>query len=266
MRDPLPDDPAGLPPLPVAVRRLIEAGCASWGVILDERAMAALDAHARLLLAWTAAINLTAVRLPERLAVLHVLDSLSAVPLLRRAVGPRPRLADIGSGGGYPALPLAIVLPASQVVLIESIGKKARFLEVASAAVGRVLGADGTAPDLHVERRRAEALAGPDGRCGVFDVVTVRAVGSLAHLAALGLPLLRPGGLLVAWKRDAGDGALEAEVGEARPIIARLGGAPPRVETVRVPPGATGLEGHRLVLVRAGRGGAPASGRSRLLG
>lgn len=265
-RDPLPDDAAGLPPLPVAARSLIEAGCAAWGVILDEPQLAALDAHARLLLAWTASINLTAIRDPERLAVLHVLDSLSAVPLLRRWVGPGPRLADIGSGGGYPGLPLAIVLPASRAVLIESVGKKARFLEVASAAVGRALGWDAAAPELQVERRRAEALAGPDGRRGSFDLVTVRAVGSLARVAALGLPLLRPGGLLVVWKREAGDGALQGEVREARATIARLGGAAPRVEPVPVPPGVTGLEDHRLVLVEAGPAGAPATGGSRLLG
>ncbi len=250
LRDPLPDDAATLPPLPAAVRGLVEAGGAAWDVTLDERMLAALDAHARLLLAWTSAINLTSVRDPERLAVAHVLDSLSAVPLIRRWVGGAPRLADIGSGGGYPGLPLAIVLPASRAVLIESVGKKARFLEVAATAVGRALGGHGAV--LEVERGRAEALAGPGGRRASFDLVTVRAVGSLARVAELGLPLLRPGGLLVAWKRDGGDGALRAEVDAARPTITRLGGTAPRVEPVSAPPGITGLEGHRLVLVQVG--------------
>ncbi len=253
-RDPLPDDAASLPPLPAAVRTLIEAGCAAWGITVDERMFAALDAHARLLLAWTVSINLTAVRDPERLAVAHILDSLSLVPLVRRSLGPRPTLADIGSGGGYPGLPLAIVLPASRAVLVESVGKKARFLDIASAAVARALGPDGPPPELEVERRRAESLADGGGRSATFDLVTVRAVGSLARVAALGLPLLRPGGLLAAWKRDGGDGALQAEVQAARPEIARLGGTAPRLERVPVPPGVTGLEGHRLVLVEAARG------------
>ena len=265
-RDPLPDDAATLPPLPVAVRELIEAGCAAWGLTLDGPMLAALDAHARLLLAWTGSINLTSVRDPERLAVAHILDSLSAVPLVRRWVGSAPRLADIGSGGGYPGLPLAVVLPASRAVLIESVGKKARFLDVAAAAVTRALGGDGATPALEVERRRAEALAGPGGRRASFDLVTVRAVGSLARIAELGLPLLRAGGLLVAWKREGGDGALHAEVDAARATIARLGGAPPRVERIRLPRGIAGLEGHRLVLVQAGPAGPAASRGSRLLG
>ena len=157
------------------------------------------------------------------------------------------------------------MLPASRAVLVESVGKKARFLEVAAAAVGRALGRGGTTPELEVERRRAEALAVPGGRQAAFDLVTVRAVGSLARIAELGLPLLRPGGLLVAWKRDGGDGALRAEVDAARPAIARMGGAAPRVEPVARHRGSTGLEGHRLVLVQAGPAGA-ASGESRLLG
>jgi len=265
-RDPLPDEAASLPPLPAVVRDLIEAGCAAWGIALDERMLAALDVHARLLLAWTGSINLTAVRDPERLAVAHVLDSLAAVPLVRRWVGPRPTLADIGSGGGYPGLPLAIVLPASRAVLIESVGKKARFLEVASAAVARVLGPDGVTPELKVERCRAESLPDAASRPPAFDLVAVRAVGSLARVAALGLPLLRPGGLLVAWKRDGGDGGLQAEVRAARPTIVRLGGVAPRIESLDMPPAVTGLEGHRLVLVEAGPAGAVTSGGSRLLG
>lgn len=265
-RAPLPDDAANLPDLPPAARRLIETGCAAWGVALEPPQLAALEAHARLLLAWTTSINLTAVRRPEHVAVRHVLDSLSAVPLLRRAIGARPRLADIGSGGGYPGLPLAIVLPASQAVLIESVGKKARFLEVASAAVSRALDAAPSAPAFVVEPRRAEALAGRDGRPGAFDVVTARAVGSLARLAELGLPLLRPGGVLIAWKRDGGDGALQVELQEARSTVARLGGGAPRVEPVPVPPGTSGLEGHRLVVIEAGAAAGSASARGRLLG
>lgn len=263
-RSPLPTDAEELPSLPRVVRDLLEAGCAAWGIALDERMAAALDVHARLLLAWTTAINLTSVRQPDRLAVLHLLDSLSAVPLLRRALGPRPRLADIGSGAGYPGLPLAIVLPAAIGVLIESVGKKARFLDVAAAAVLRAMGPDGPPPRLEVEPRRAEALVGVDGRRGAFDVVTVRAVGSLARLAALGLPLLRPGGLLVAWKSDDGRGALQAEVRAARATIAALGAAPARV--TRLPAGVDGLDGHRLVVVRAGTPRPPAKGRTRLLG
>ncbi|HTS14740.1 MAG TPA: RsmG family class I SAM-dependent methyltransferase [Candidatus Sulfotelmatobacter sp.] len=244
----LPVDVTDLPPSPPAFHELIAAGCRAWGIALDARRADAIDAQARLLLAWTAALNLTAIRDPERVALLHVLDSLAAVPLLRREAGPRPRLADIGSGGGYPGLPLSVVLPASEAVLIESVGKKARFLAVAAAAVGRALG--GEAPILRVEARRAEAW--PAGERGApFDVVTARAVASMARLAAIGLPLLRPGGLLVAWKSDAGDGALAAELHEAVSTIERLGGAGPWIEPL--PEGVAGLATHRLVVVTRAR-------------
>ena len=121
---------------------------------------AAIDGHVRLLLAWTAAINLTAIRDPAEVAIAHVLDSLTAVPLLR-AMG-IDAFVDIGSGGGLPGLPLAIALPARRALLVESTGKKARFLETAVAAVmpeaqgGDVPGSD---PPVDVAAVRAEALA-----------------------------------------------------------------------------------------------------------
>src|SRR6185295_6018856 len=93
---------------------------------LEAHARAAIGDHVRLLLAWTAAINLTAIRDPVAAAREHVLDSLAALPLLR-ARG-TPDLLDLGSGGGFPGVPLAIGLPRARTVLVESVGKKATFL------------------------------------------------------------------------------------------------------------------------------------------
>lgn len=248
----LPADPALLPALPEVFRRTIEAGCAAWAVDLDEPLMAALEGHARLLLAWTAAINLTSVREPEGIAVAHVLDSLSAVPLLRRVAPSRPRLLDLGSGGGYPGLTLAAALPAGETVLVESVAKKVRFLEVAAVAVMAPL-AQERRPQVRVDHRRAETLAGDAAAGAHFDVVTARAVGSLTELARLALPLLRGGGVLVAWKSDAGDGRLASEVAAARPVVDGLGGGRPWIE--ELPPGVGGLERHRLVVVRRSPGG-----------
>ncbi|MFI5254663.1 MAG: RsmG family class I SAM-dependent methyltransferase, partial [Candidatus Limnocylindrales bacterium] len=112
--------------------------------------------------------------------------------------------------------------------------------------------AGGQPPQVEVIAGRAETLAGrPEHRAG-WDVVTVRAVADLGRLAELGLPLLRPGGWLVAWKRDAGDGALAAEERSAEAGLRRLGGAIAVHETVAVP----GLADHCLVAIRR----APPSG------
>ena len=114
---------------------MLRAGLAAVaGGDLPAAARAAIDDHVRLLLAWNEAINLSGIRAPEMVAREHVLDSLTALRLLRRAG--IAEFVDLGSGGGYPGLPLAIALPARRALLVESIGKKARFLEVAVAASG----------------------------------------------------------------------------------------------------------------------------------
>lgn len=191
------------------------------------------------MLAWTAAINLTAVRDPVGVARAHVLDSLTAVaPMRGRGIR---RLLDLGSGGGYPGLPLAAVLPAERVLLVEPTGKKARFLET-------VVEATGLADRVEVAAVRAEALAVDPAHRGRWPAVTARAVANLADLVELSFPLLAPGGVLVAWKR----GDLVAEVAGARRAIEALGGGSVSSVEVRV----AGLQDHRLVVI-ARRGHVP---------
>jgi 16S rRNA (guanine527-N7)-methyltransferase len=206
------------------------------------------EAHARLLRDWGGAINLTAIRDPADVARRHVCDSLSAVPRLAASLRPGSTLLDLGSGSGYPGLPLAAALPIGRVGLLESVGKKARFLTVAGAAVRSALlersSSDAPAPTIEAIPERAEDLAEePDGRAA-WDIVTARAVGSLAEILELSLPLLREGGRLIAWKREEG-GSLGVELREAGSIIRAAGGGRPDVEAVTVPM----LAGHRLVVV-----------------
>ena len=120
-RTPLPTDPSTLPPLPDVVNDILRDGLPRLGVALGDAELGTLDGFVRLLLAWTEAINLTAIREPEAVARDHLLDSLAAAPLLRdRAV---TTVLDLGSGGGLPGLPLAIALPDVRMLLVESIGK-----------------------------------------------------------------------------------------------------------------------------------------------
>lgn len=130
----------------------------------------------------------------ERAWQVHVVDSLTGLEVseLREA----RRIADIGAGAGFPGLVLAVALPEAQVDLIESVGRKCEFMRRAAeeAEIG----------NASVRNLRSEDLASAEGR-EAYDVVTARAVGRLSTLAELASPLLKPGGVLVAWKgkRDA---------------------------------------------------------------
>ncbi|MDQ3554823.1 MAG: 16S rRNA (guanine(527)-N(7))-methyltransferase RsmG [Chloroflexota bacterium] len=241
-RQPLPTDHHTLPLLDATFDATLEAGLAELGLSLTSGARAAIEAQARLLMAWSGAVNLSAHRTPERIAREHVIDSLTCLPLIDGTGS----LLDLGSGAGYPGLPLAVAAPVGRVALVDSIGKKARFLEVASAAAQGELADRGLpAPDVAVLDGRAEDLARDEAHRAAWDVVTARAVAPMAELVELCLPFLRLGGRLIAWKRDDGAGSLEQELGSARDALRICGGAAPGVHVVA----AAGLEDHRLVVI-----------------
>jgi 16S rRNA (guanine527-N7)-methyltransferase len=235
-REPLPTRVQDTPGLPAAYDDALDAGLRELGVDLEPPARTAIDGHVRLLLAWTTAINLTAIRDPAAVARGHVIDSLSALSVI---TGRTPRrLLDIGSGGGFPGLPLAAAVGDADVTLLEPVGKKARFLSTVAMATG-------LAPRVTVDARRAEEVARERERRGAWDVVTARAVASTADLVELAFPLLAPSGALVAWKR----GDLAAELEAARRAIDALGGGTLDVIDIAV----RGLDGHRLVVATRSR-------------
>jgi 16S rRNA (guanine527-N7)-methyltransferase len=247
-RSPLPTDVGSLSDLPPAFDERVAAGLAALRLDLDDTDRARLRDHVRLLLGWNEAINLTAIRDPVTAATAHILDSLSAAPLLRseRVTA----FVDLGSGGGFPGIPLAIALPAEHAVLVESIGKKAGFLQTAVAALG--LGGV-----VEVRSRRAEEIAARgDGR--TWPAVVARAVAALPRLVELAMPLLDVGGLLVAWKRL----PFEDELDAGRRALWALGGGEPEVHPVSI----EGLDDHVLVVarkVRAASGSGSGRGRRR---
>ncbi len=182
LREPLPTRVEDTPPLPPAYADALAEGLAALGLTLAAGARAAIDGQARLLLAWTGAINLTAIRDPAAVARAHVVDSLTALPTLREHRV--ERFLDLGSGGGYPGLPLAAALPARQALLIEPIRKKAAFLTTATAAIG-------LQDAVMAAAVRAEALAADSRHRGRWPAVTARAVAGLGELVELAFPLLR---------------------------------------------------------------------------
>lgn len=145
----------------------------------------------------------------------HVADSLSGLDFVELAAA--EAICDVGSGAGFPGLVLAAMLPGARVDLVESIGRKCEFIERAARA--------GEIANARAVRARAEEWAAGEGR-EAYDVVTARAVGRLSTLAELASPLLRAGGVLLAWKgrRDPeeeselarGADALGVEVAEVR--------------------------------------------------
>lgn len=148
-------------------------------------------------------------------------------------------LLDLGSGGGFPGVPLAAALSGLRVTLVDSIGKKAAFLRAVTTVTG-------LAGRVGVETARAESLAEDPAHRGVAAVVTARAVGSLGDLIELAMPLLEPGGRLIAWKRGDLHSELATELASARAAAEALGAGRPMIHDVPV----ARLAGHRLMEIR----------------
>jgi 16S rRNA (guanine527-N7)-methyltransferase len=164
-----------------ALKRVLEEGLGALGLPVDERLAGDLLAFQGLLAQWNRAFNLTAVRGPEDMVVRHLLDSLSI-----QAWIPPGRIADIGTGAGLPGIPLALALPDRSFVLVDSVGKKVRFVRQAC----RDLGLSNVIPvQSRLEDYRPEQT---------FDAVVARALAPLERLAPLAAPLLTPGGRLLA--------------------------------------------------------------------
>jgi len=165
-----------------AVRTELDAGLAALG--LAPALAEPLLAYLALLDRWNRTYNLTAVREPQKMVALHLLDSLA----MHAHLGGVGTLADLGAGAGLPGIPLAIATPDLRVTLVESNGKKARFLREAV----RTLGLE----HARVLESRAEAVELP----GAFDAITARALATLSDILAVGGHLIAPGGRLLALK------------------------------------------------------------------
>ncbi len=224
------------PPLDHA--RLL-AGARELGVELSDEMLADFDRYAALLRSWNERMNLASKASLAKIETRHILDSLTAALALGGA--PSGKVIDVGSGAGFPGLPLKIVYPGMGLTLVEATQKKARFLEAAVEG----LGLDG----MEVVAERAERLGQDPAYREAFDVVLARAVAPLPVLAELALPLCRRGGVVVAYKSP----GVEGEVAEARRAVEVLGGAPPRI--VEVPANATGDP--RVLVTIEKRGTAP---------
>lgn len=165
------------------VRKALLAGLGGLGLEPGPEAVERLIRFLALLSKWNRAYNLTAVRDPRDMVIRHLLDSLSAVPYIKG-----PRVLDVGTGAGLPGIPLAIVLPRFQFVLLDSNGKKTRFVAQAIGELGLV--------NTAVEQGRAEDYR-PAAR---FDTVIARAFAGIGQAVAAVAGLCRPDGRVLIMK------------------------------------------------------------------
>lgn len=207
-------------------------GAGALGVVLTPDQVAQFAQYEALLLQWNARVNLTAVRDAEEIRVRHFLNSLLVSSVTGSLEG--QRLVDVGTGAGFPGLPLKILYPTMQLTLVESVAKKAAFLEAVVDALAL--------KDVTTVVERAETVGQDPAHREQYDWAVARAVAELRVLVEYLLPLCRVGGHACAQK---GISAPE-EVAAALDAVQMLGGKAPELAATAV---ADGEQGGYLVTI-----------------
>lgn len=176
---------------------IIVDGAARMGLTVTDTQARQFALHGQCLLEWNRRINLTAITKPEDVAVKHFLDAIAPLAHLPA----HGRLLDIGTGGGFPGLPLKVMVPELSMTLIDGVRKKINFVKhvIRQLELGSIQA-------LHA---RAEVLGRDRAYAGVFQTVVCRALADPDHLLALAEPLLAPGGRIIAYQGPQG-GSLTA--------------------------------------------------------
>ena len=207
---------------------ILTQGLAQLG--LDGDKIPQLKEFSRLLLEKNKVMNLTAITEPGDVATLHLLDS---AYLLTLADFREKTAVDVGTGAGFPGMPMGILCPACRLTLLDSLGKRIDFLQ----DMAQVLGLE----NISCVHARAEEFAA--GHRESYDFAVSRAVAALNTLAELALPLVQPGGLFLAMKSVESDD----EIAAAKGAIGQLGGKIESIRDYTVP--GTEIR-HRVVLIR----------------
>ena len=173
-------------------KNVIVEGAGQLGIAVHAGQADQFAAHAFILNEWNQKINLTAIDSPMDMAVKHFLDSI----ISSRYIKPDSRLLDVGSGAGFPGIPLKVMMPSLNVTLVDATRKKVSFLKhvIQTLHLSRITAIHSRTEDLQQEWE------------GRFDIIVCRAFSSLADFAEKSMPLLTPDGLLLAFKgRELGD-------------------------------------------------------------
>ena len=193
--------------------------------ILNEHQQQLAGAYLALVHKQNQVMNLTAITDPKEMVLLHLLDSLSLVDPVQKVLnGCAKRVLDIGSGAGFPGIPLKLSLPEIEITLLDSLNKRIKFLEQVAK--------DLQLPGVSAVHSRAEDFA--KNERASFDIVTARAVARLHTLLEYMLPLTRLGGYCIALKGS----HVEEEVTEAQTALRILGGKIEQIIKLELPEGA----------------------------
>lgn len=213
----------------------------AYGISLSERQLEQFEQYFVLLMDWNQKMNLTAITEPHEVAVKHMIDSLSVYDAALFPVG--LRLIDVGTGAGFPGIPLKILRPDLRLTLLDSLNKRVRFLETVVQALGFT--------DVTCIHARAEEAARQKIYREQFDMAVSRAVARLPVLAEYTLPFVKPSGIFAAMKgmkyQEEADAAMHA--------IRVLGGGAMRLVPVKL----SGLEDVRAVIYIEKKGRTPAA-------
>lgn len=210
------------------MNEILKKGLTELG--MDTAAIPRLIEFARLLLEKNKVMNLTAITEPEAVATLHLLDC--AYLLTLTDCGGKS-IVDVGTGAGFPGMPMGILEPKAQLTLLDSLGKRIDFLRECAQTL--------KLENISCIHARAEEFAAEHRE--QFDIATSRAVAALPVLSELALPLVKPGGLFLAMKSVESDEEIES----ARGAIGQLGGKIEKICDYTVP--CTEVR-HRVVLIR----------------
>lgn len=209
---------------------ILKNAAEEYGISLSETQLQQFDRYQELLVEWNQKMNLTALTEPKDVAIKHMIDSVSVYDEKWFSEG--MSVIDVGTGAGFPGLPLKILCPSLKVTLLDSLNKRVKFLETVVSELGL--------SDIVCVHARAEEAARQKQYREKFDAVVSRAVARLPILAEYDLPFVRVGGFFAAMK----GAKYEEEAQEAKKAVKLLGGGEPVLREIKLP----GLEDKRGII------------------
>jgi len=195
--------------------KYVQEAAASFGMELSEKQIAQFEQYRAGILEWNEKVNLTAITDPEEFEIKHFKDSIMAAadPAMEQA----ERIIDVGTGGGFPGIPLAILFPQKRFTLMDSLGKRIKIIDQLSREIG--IG------NVELVHARAEDLARKKEYRQQFDICVSRAVANLSTLSEYCIPFVKIGGYFAPYKTA----AAKDEITEGKKAVSILGGHLERV-------------------------------------
>lgn len=198
-----------------------ESGLQEWNISLNSQQIEQFLSYYELLTEWNSFMNLTAITDFEEVVKKHFIDSLSIVRVCDIREG--SSLIDVGTGAGFPGIPLKIMFPDLQVTLLDSLNKRVKFLQEVTERIGLT--------GINALHGRAEDLARMENLREQYDICVSRAVANLSTLSELCIPFLKTGGIFVSYKSEKG----KEELQSAEKAITVLGGKLKKQEVFLLP-------------------------------